>query len=136
MACRVVKRQAPGSRDGRRVYRDVLYDGYRLIVELDGRAAHPGDTRWKDIGATTRPSASGLMTLRYGWDDLRIRPCLVADQVYRALRRSGPVVGQAMLARCPVTRTSCEQRPARAGRICLPHTTSTRHVPPLRKALR
>jgi len=100
------KRQAAASRAGRREYRDVLYDGYGLIVELDGRAAHPGDTRWNDIQRDNAALASGLVTLRYGWDDLRMRPCLVADQVYRALSRSGPVAARPCSAACPVTRTS------------------------------
>jgi very-short-patch-repair endonuclease len=69
------KRQAAASHAGRREYRDVLYEGYGLIVELDGRAAHPGDTRWNDIQRDNAALASGLVTLRYGWDDLRIRPC-------------------------------------------------------------
>jgi hypothetical protein len=99
------RRQAPDRRDGRRVYRDVLYDGYNVIVELDGRAAHPGDTRWNDIRRDNAAAASGLMTLRYGWDDLRTRPCLVADEIYRALRRAGPVSARPCSPGCPVTRT-------------------------------
>jgi Transcriptional regulator, AbiEi antitoxin len=99
-------RQAAATRAGRREYRDVLYDGYGLIVELDGRAAHPGDTRWSDIQRDNAALASGLVTLRYGWDDLRMRPCLVADQVYRALARSGPVTARPCSPACPVTRTS------------------------------
>ncbi len=100
------KRQAAATRSGHREYRDVLYDGYGLIVELDGRAAHPGDTRWNDIQRDNAALASGLVTLRYGWDDLRMRPCLVADQVCRALSRSGPVAARPCSAACPVTRTS------------------------------
>jgi very-short-patch-repair endonuclease len=84
----------------------VLYEGYGLIVELDGRAAHPGDTRWNDIQRDNAALASGLVTLRYGWDDLRMRPCVVADQVYHALSRSGPVAARPCSAACPVTRTS------------------------------
>jgi hypothetical protein len=100
------RRQAPDRHDGRHVFRDVLYDGYGLIVELDGRAAHPGDSRWKDIRRDNAAAASGLMTLRYGWDDLRNRPCLVADEIYRALRRAGPVSAKPCSPGCPVTRTS------------------------------
>jgi hypothetical protein len=99
------RHQQPGSAAGRLVYRDVLYDGYNLIVELDGRVAHPGDTRWKDIRRDNAAVASGRMTLRYGWDDLRARPCSVADEVYRALRRSGPVSARPCSPGCPVTRT-------------------------------
>ncbi|HEX5190278.1 MAG TPA: type IV toxin-antitoxin system AbiEi family antitoxin domain-containing protein [Streptosporangiaceae bacterium] len=99
------RRQAPGSRDGRRVYRDVLYDGYDLIVELDGRAAHPGDTRWNDIRRDNAALAIGLMTLRYGWYDLRSRPCGVAEEVHQALLKNGPVPAKPCSPACPVTRT-------------------------------
>jgi hypothetical protein len=99
------RRQAPDTRDGRSIFRDVLYDGYNLIVELDGRAAHPGDTRWKDIRRDNAALASGRMTLRYGWDDLRIRPCTVADEVYRGLGRSAPVSAYPCSPACPVART-------------------------------
>jgi hypothetical protein len=98
------RRQAPGKRDGRNIYRDVLYDGYNLIVELDGRAAHPGDGRWKDIRRDNAAIASGLMTLRYGSGDLSARPCAVADEVYHVLRRAGPVSAYPCSPACPVAR--------------------------------
>jgi len=96
------RHQARALSGGRRVRRDVLYDRFRLIVELDGRAAHPGDTRWQDIRRDNAALIDGLMTLRFGWDDLRFRPCVVADQVYRALRRYGPVAPRPCSAICPV----------------------------------
>jgi very-short-patch-repair endonuclease len=98
------KRQVKAKAAGARVYRDVLYDEHALIVELDGRAAHPGDTRWKDIRRDNAAVVDGIMTLRFGWDDLRTRACFVADQVYRALRRSGPVSARPCSPLCPVAR--------------------------------
>ena len=98
------RRQAPGRRDGRLIYRDVLYDGYNLVVELDGRVAHPGDTRWNDIRRDNAAVAIGLMTLRYGWGDLRTRPCGVADEIYDAMRRAAPVSAHPCSPACPVTR--------------------------------
>ncbi|MHB1596595.1 MAG: hypothetical protein ACYCO9_08340 [Streptosporangiaceae bacterium] len=71
-------------------YRDVLYDAFRLIVELDGRAAHPGDTRWNDIRRDNAAAADGQVTLRYGWDDITRRPCLVAAQVAATLSLTAP----------------------------------------------
>jgi hypothetical protein len=44
------------------------------------------------------------MTLRFGWEDLRTRACVVADQVYRPLRRSGPVSARPCSPLCPVGR--------------------------------
>ena len=100
------KRQVVARRDGHRIYRDVLYDGYGLVVELDGLVAHPADTRWNDIRRDNAAAASGLITLRYGWDDLRARPCLVADEIYRALSRHRPVEARPCSPACPVTRNS------------------------------
>ncbi len=105
------KRQAKAVSAGRRIYRDVLYDEYKLAVELDGRAAHPGDTRWKDIWRDNAAVVDGIMTLRFGWDDLRVRPCLVADQVYRALRRSAPVLARPCSPACPVARPNPASSP-------------------------
>lgn len=42
-------RQALVKRDNTVEYRDVLYEEYSVAVELDGRVAHPADTRWLDI---------------------------------------------------------------------------------------
>lgn len=48
-------RQARSRRDGRSEYRDTVYDAYALAVELDGKVAHPGDTRWNDIHRDKAP---------------------------------------------------------------------------------
>lgn len=100
------KRQVRVRRGDRSEYRDVLYEDYGLAVELDGRAAHPGDTRWNDIRRDNAAVADGILTLRYGWDDLSMRACIVADQVYRALSRSGPVSARPCSPACPVARNS------------------------------
>jgi hypothetical protein len=47
------KRNRTEGRPGRRAYRDVRYLPYRLVVELDGRAAHPEDERERDDLRTT-----------------------------------------------------------------------------------
>jgi very-short-patch-repair endonuclease len=106
------RRQASAVSAGGRIFRDVLYDEHHLTVELDGRAAHPGDTRWKDIRRDNAAVADGLNTLRFGWSDLRNQPCLVAHQVYRALCRSGPVSARPCAPGCPVTKNS-DEYPAR-----------------------
>jgi hypothetical protein len=74
---------------GRNSYRDVLYDGYGLAVELDGDAAHPGDTRWLDIERDNAAAADGLVTLRFSYWDVTLTPCLVAAQVSQVLRLRG-----------------------------------------------
>jgi very-short-patch-repair endonuclease len=75
------KRQALAVNGSRRAYRDVLYEDFGLVVELDGRVAHPDDRRWLDISRDNAAAATGLITLRYGYIDLTRRPCLVAAQV-------------------------------------------------------
>jgi len=82
------QRQVRVRSDGRTQYRDVTYDQFQLVVELDGRAAHPAETRWQDIRRDNAAAADGTMTLRYGPGDLARHACLVAAQVYRALGRT------------------------------------------------
>ncbi len=83
------KRQAEFRRDGSVGYRDVLYDEYSVVVELDGNVAHQGDQRWHDIRRDNASATEGVITLRYGYRDVTITPCLVAAQVARVLRAQG-----------------------------------------------
>jgi hypothetical protein len=83
------RRQDRVRRGGRTEYRDVLYEAYDVAIELDGRAAHPGDSRWRDIYRDNAAAAGGILTLRYGWLDVRQRPCEVAAQVAETLRSRG-----------------------------------------------
>ena len=82
-------RQNPVRRGGRSQYQDLSYDGYDLVVELDGRAAHPEWLRWADIRRDNANAATGQVTLRYGWDDVTERPCQTALEVAAALREHG-----------------------------------------------
>lgn len=70
-------------------YQDVRYERYQLIVELDGRAAHPGLERWRDIHRDNASAADGGVTLRYSWSDVTLRTCEVAAEVGRVLRSRG-----------------------------------------------
>jgi hypothetical protein len=79
------KRQAPTAGDRHRRYRDVLYGEFALTVELDGKTAHPDERRWSDIRRDNETAADGLITLRYGYRDLRVTPCQVAGQVGQVL---------------------------------------------------
>jgi hypothetical protein len=96
-------RQARVRRGDRIAYRDVLYEDYGVAVELDGRAAHPGDLRWRDIYRDNAAAADGILTLRYGWLDVRQRPCLVAAQVTQVLRRRGYGAARPCAPSCPVS---------------------------------
>jgi hypothetical protein len=78
-----------GSGDGRR-YRDVRYRRWRVLVELDGRAAHPPETReLDDVRDNEVVAEDGTRTLRYGWRSVSGHPCVVADQVVDVLRSAG-----------------------------------------------
>jgi len=95
-------RQALARCAGRNEYRDVLYEEYGVAVELDGRAAHPGDLRWRDIRRDNSAAAAGVVTLRYGWIDVSQRPCWVAAQVARVLARRGYCGFRPCAPGCPV----------------------------------
>lgn len=98
-------RQARASQGGVSVYRDVLLDEFALVVELDGRVAHPGDTRWLDIQRDNIAAASGLITLRYGYRELTMRPCLVALQIAEVLvLRGWQGTARPCSASCPLSR--------------------------------
>jgi hypothetical protein len=70
-------------------YEDVRYEEYGVIVELDGRQAHPESERWRDTRRDNTSAASGLITLRYTYADVMERPCEVADEIVRTLRSRG-----------------------------------------------
>lgn len=76
-------------RAGQRQYQDANYEGYGLVVELDGEAAHPAESRWRDVRRDNANTAVGQGTLRYGWADVTERPCFVAAQVADALAARG-----------------------------------------------
>jgi hypothetical protein len=60
-----------------------------LVIELDGREAHPAWFRWADIRRDNANAATGQVTLRYGWDDVTERPCQTALEVAATLREHG-----------------------------------------------
>jgi len=97
-------RQAPADRGGRTEYRDTLYEDYGLIVELDGRLAHPGDTRWADIARDNAAAAEGLTTLRYGWLPVTGHPCQVAAEVAKLLTARGYAGARPCSLGCPLGR--------------------------------
>jgi hypothetical protein len=83
------RRQNPVRRGGRSEYQDLSYEEYGLVIEMDGREAHPAWFRWADIRRDNANAAVGQVTLRYGWDDVTERPCQTALEVAAALREHG-----------------------------------------------
>jgi hypothetical protein len=83
-------RQAPFTGpDGRRGRRDRLYRDYGVVVELDGRLAHPAEDQWRDKARDNAAAVDLQQTLRYGWEQVRRHPCATALQVARVLRVHG-----------------------------------------------
>jgi very-short-patch-repair endonuclease len=69
---------------------DVHYDALATTVELDGRAVHAlADAVFRDLTRDNASAERGEIVLRYGWDDVRHRSCLVAAQVASVLRQRG-----------------------------------------------
>ena len=74
---------------GRRFYDDVCYVDHGVVVELDGRAHHPDEARWRDMGRDNASVLDGRRVLRFGWADVAATPCAVATQVATLLAVAG-----------------------------------------------
>ena len=83
---------------------DVKYDPYTLLVELDGRVAHEGEGRFRDMRRDNAHVLLGRPTLRYGHADVFRQPCAIADEVAAVLRRCGWQGLPTTCARCPLPR--------------------------------
>jgi hypothetical protein len=83
-------RQVPfTAQDGRRGRRDRDYQEYGVVVELDGRLAHPEENRWQDKARDNAAAAGGQQSLRYDWAAVTQRPCATAAEVIGVLRNGG-----------------------------------------------
>lgn len=82
-------RQYAVVRAGGRFYDDVRYADFGVVVELDGRSAHPDEARWRDMRRDNASVVDGRHVLRYGWADVAGRPCEVTVQVAQVLRAAG-----------------------------------------------
>jgi hypothetical protein len=85
----VGRRQATRRRAGGNTYEDVRHDEYGVVVELDGRMAHPTNKAWRDMRRDNASVERGDRVLRYGWPDVETRPCEAAVQLARVLQASG-----------------------------------------------
>lgn len=84
------RRPTAGTEHGRQVFRDVLYEEYQLIIELDGRTGHADvGGRLRDLRRDNVAALRGETTLRYGWQDVAIDSCLTAFQVAGVLTARG-----------------------------------------------
>jgi hypothetical protein len=93
-------RRAARLEGGIRVFRDVYYRPYGLVVELDGRTGHVDAGRLRDLRRDNVSSLRGDATLRYGWQDVANEPCLTAFQVAVMLTKCGWAGIPARCSRC------------------------------------
>lgn len=77
------------ARGGRRGRRDRVYEDHDVVVELDGRLAHPAEQQWRDKARDNAAAAAGQQSLRYGWEQVKWQPCQTAAEVARVLRLHG-----------------------------------------------
>ena len=82
------RNRCEGSRGAHR-YRDVRYRKFRVVVELDGNAAHPVEDRELDRVRDNDVAETDHVTLRYGWKSVAGAPCTAAAQVGRVLASRG-----------------------------------------------
>lgn len=72
------------------VYRDVLYEPFGVLVELDGQAWHgQAAERWADMTRDLEAAAEGLLTIRLGWQHAHDEACRTALRLSDVLRRRG-----------------------------------------------
>jgi hypothetical protein len=86
VAGRQVPFTGPGGRRGRR---DRVYTEYGVVVELDGRQAHPEENQWRDKARDNAAAVDGQQTLRYDWTRVTRHPCETAAQVAKVLSKHG-----------------------------------------------
>jgi len=83
-------RQSSRRSDRGRYVRDLEYERWQLLVELDGRLNHADTDRvFRDMQRDNAATLTQRATLRYGWADVAGRPCRVAAQVTEALSQRG-----------------------------------------------
>ena len=69
--------------------RDVLYEEFSTVVELDGVLGHVGAGVFRDMRRDNRAAVAGEATLRFGWHDVVGQSCQVAEMVAAVLQLRG-----------------------------------------------
>lgn len=84
------QRQAPRRTAGGVEFRDVTYDEYGLVVELDGRAFHTGKRAWdNDHQRDLDELVAGRRCARLGWQQVLGTSCVTTSQLVRLLHSRG-----------------------------------------------
>ncbi|MEO7943592.1 MAG: hypothetical protein ABIR34_09350 [Marmoricola sp.] len=72
------------------VYRDVVYQGMNVLVELDGRLDHTRvRDRDRDLDRDLDAALDEQLTVRLGWGQAVDRPCVTAMKMAHVLRQRG-----------------------------------------------
>ena len=72
------------------IYRDVVYEAQRVVVELDGRVGHELSVdRWRDMDRDLEAATSDRITLRVGWRHAEETACETAARIGAVLRVRG-----------------------------------------------
>ncbi len=97
------RRQVVSDATGRRTDKDVLYEAFGLVVELDGRGVHDNASAWdadacRDLAEL---AASGAITARVTYGLVFGDACETADRIARILQRRGWAGALRPCADCP-----------------------------------
>ena len=85
----VASRQVAAASRGR-IYRDVDYPAYGLVIELDGRLFHDSTAaRDRDLDRDLDAAVDGRLTVRLGWGQVFGRSCETAARVGLLLEQRG-----------------------------------------------
>jgi hypothetical protein len=84
------RRQAGRVTEQGLVLRDVVYDGFGVDLELDGRLFHASARqRDRDLDRDLDAAVLGHATVRLGWGQVFDRPCVTAGRLAVLLQRGG-----------------------------------------------
>lgn len=83
---------------------DVIYEQYKLVVELDGLVGHFGEGENHDTWRDSELLLRGIESMRFGWADVTVRPCEVAAMVAGVLQVRGWDGQMQLCPSCPVPR--------------------------------
>jgi very-short-patch-repair endonuclease len=110
----VADRQVRASSRGT-IFRDVLYEAYDTVVELDGHTHHSSlADRDRDLDRDLDAVIDGLVTVRLGWGQVVARACETAAKLGRLLRARG---WTGAVARCPGCALGSEDGTAARGPV-------------------
>ncbi|AXE39714.1 hypothetical protein JS278_02576 [Acidipropionibacterium virtanenii] len=85
-------------------FTDVIYEQYKLVMELDGLVGHFGEGENHDTWRDSELLLRGIESMRFGWADVTVRPCEVAAMVAWVLQVRGWDGQMQLCPSCPVPR--------------------------------